>query len=226
MLYELQSQLLQTNILYSKHFHIDQPEGVVGREEGADAEYELAGEIPELGEETVEEEGESEAAHGDGHADGVDDSGNNLTNTGLSGHTDVGKVGHVSIQNVTEFVGHQQLVNAIFVRGELNLLPPVNADRQRAVGGEVEVFCPALVFPVVIKSHQLLRVLALRCPVVHCIVGQLLIPPDHVVEVGVADIVHGPALPEAGALLHQDFIEQATLPRVLLVTLGLHLAHH
>ena len=51
--------------LEAKHLDIDQSEGVVGCEEAADAEDELAGEVPQLRQKAVQEEGQGQAAHRD-----------------------------------------------------------------------------------------------------------------------------------------------------------------
>ena len=53
--------------LEAEHLDIDEPEGVVGGEEAADAEDELAGEVPQLRQEAVQQEGQGQAAHGHGH---------------------------------------------------------------------------------------------------------------------------------------------------------------
>ena len=50
---------------------VDEDEGEGGGLEGADGEDELAGEVPQLREEGVEEEGEGQAEDGDAEADGV-----------------------------------------------------------------------------------------------------------------------------------------------------------
>ena len=63
-------KLLHVGILPAEDFH--EHEGEDDDHEAADAEDELAGEVPELGQEEVEEEREDHAHHGHGQTDRVD----------------------------------------------------------------------------------------------------------------------------------------------------------
>ena len=90
--------------LESKHLDVHESEGVVSSEEAADAEDELPGEVPQLGQEAVQEEGQGQAAHGDRDPDGIDNSLHYLTDTLLHVETDIGKVCHIPLVNVGEVV--------------------------------------------------------------------------------------------------------------------------
>jgi len=68
-----------------------------------------------LRQEAVEEEGEGETAHGDRHADGVDDGLHHLGHRLLHVEADVGEVDQVALEDVAVVVGHQELVNAVLV---------------------------------------------------------------------------------------------------------------
>ena len=105
--------------LETKHLNVHESEGVVCCEEAADPEDELAGEVPQLGQEAVQEEGQGQAAHGDRHTDGIDHGLYDLTDALLHVEADVGKVRHVPLVNVGEVVRHEQLVQAVLVTRQL-----------------------------------------------------------------------------------------------------------
>ena len=60
--------MIEIRYLEAKHLDVHESEGVVCCEEAADPEDELAGEVPQLGQEAVQEEGQGEAAHRHRHA--------------------------------------------------------------------------------------------------------------------------------------------------------------
>lgn len=124
--------------LETKHLDVHESEGVVCCQEAADPEDELAGEVTQLGQEAVQEEGQGEAAHRDSDAcryslvsqicpeppvliftDGIDYGLYNLTDTLLHVEADVGKVRHVPLVDVGEVMRHQQLVQAVLVARQL-----------------------------------------------------------------------------------------------------------
>ena len=137
--------------LEAEHLDIDEPERVVGGEEAADAEYELAGEVPQLRQEAVQQEGQGQAAHGHGHpcthaalhaaghvthvsvTDGVDHGLDDLADALLHVETDIGEVCHVPGVDVAVVVGHEQLVQAV-------LVTPQHVDLGPAATHEISTF--------------------------------------------------------------------------------------
>ena len=228
MLDELQDELRHAVILDAEHLHIDESERVVSSEEGADAEDELAGEVPQLREEAVEEEGEGEAAHGDGHAHWVDHGVDDLTHTGLSLHANPGKVGHIIAGNfVAEVVSDEKVFNAIFLIGVLRLVPPVDAHWQRPVGDQLKPLSAVLAELHVIERDHDLVLAAVRLSVVHRELAPLLVPPGQMIQLRVVELAHSSALRQSRGLLHVDLAQQTTLADVfLVVVVALQLAAH
>ena len=110
---QLQCQHRQVGVLHPQQLQVDQPQGVVADEEGTHPEDELAGQVPELWEEAVEEGGEGETSHAEGDPSRIDHRLHQLGHALLQVQADIGKVHHVPLVNVTVVVAHQQLVHTI-----------------------------------------------------------------------------------------------------------------